>query len=182
MQTLSRGSHLMHERNSIPDTDKIRELPALATKVISEQWEDQNKHVNVGFYMALYNEAGWAMLNLIGIDQSYFSEQQMGIVDLENHIRYLDELHVGDRVSAYCRYLDYDEKRLQGIVFIVNETTNKLASTIEFLAISMDLQRRKVAELPDNIAARLADVTNTHQQFEWMAPTRTSMPNSGDRT
>ncbi len=161
----------MTNKNSYPDTDAIRELHQLASQVIPERWEDQNGHINVGFYMALYNESGWPMLNLIGIDEAYFSERKMGLVDLDNHIRYLRELHVGERVSAYGRFFGQDEKRMHGMVFIVNDDTATLASTIEFLSISMDLQRRKPAAIPDDVAARLGTIIDAHQKLDWTVPT-----------
>ena len=162
----------MNARREYPDVAAIRELPALKSTVISSDWEDINGHVNVGFYMHLYNESGWPMFDLIGVDPSYFSERQMGIVDLEHHIWYLSELHVGDRVTAYGRFLDHDAKRIHGIVFTVNDDSDVLAGAIEFLAISMDLRERRAAEIPDDVAARLSVVTDSHRQCAWTFPTR----------
>jgi acyl-CoA thioester hydrolase len=154
-----------------PDVSAIRELPALASQVIPRRWEDQNGHVNVGFYLALYNDSGWPMLGLIGVDEAYFTERKMGLVDLDNHIRYLRELHVGDRVTAYGRFFGKDEKRMHGMVFIVNDDTKMLASTIEFLSISIDLRKRKPAAIPDDVASRLDAVINAHQKLSWTVPT-----------
>ena len=166
----------MSEKRSLPAVNAIRELPALASQVISERWEDQNGHINVGYYMALYNESGWPMLDLIGVDEPYFTERKMGLVDLDNHIRYLRELHVGDRVTAYGRFFGQDEKRMHGMVFIVNDATNVLASTIEFLSISMDLRKRKPAAIPNDVATRLEAIINAHQKLSWTVPTCMSIP------
>ena len=154
-----------------PDTNAIRELPALTSQMIPERWEDQNGHINVSFYMALYNDSGWPMLNLIGVDEAYFTERKMGLVDLDNHIRYLRELHVGDRVTAYRRFFGHDEKRMHGMVFIVNDDTMTLASTIEFLSISMDLRKRKPAAIPGDVAAQLESLVSEHQKLSWAVPT-----------
>ena len=162
MKTIQRG---------YPDTKAIRELPRLTSQVIPERWEDQNGHVNVGFYMAIYNDSGWPMLDLVGIDEAYFSKRRMGLVDLDNHLRYLTELHVGDRVTAYGRFFAHDEKRMHGMVFIVNDSTEALASTIEFLSISMDLRKRKPVAIPDDVAARLGTIIEAHQKLNWTAST-----------
>jgi acyl-CoA thioester hydrolase len=161
---------------SYPDTSAIRELPELASQVIPERWEDQNGHINVSFYMALYNDSGWPMLDLIGVDQEYFTGRKMGLVDLDNHIRYLKELHVGDRVTAYGRFFAQDEKRMHGMVFIVNDDTKVLASTIEFLSINIDLRERRPAAIPDDVAARLKAIINAHQTLGWTVPTCMSIP------
>jgi acyl-CoA thioester hydrolase len=94
----------------------------------------------------------------------------MGIVDLDNHIRYLNELHVGDRVTAYGRFLAHDSKRLHGMVFVVNDETDVLSSTIEFLSINIDLDARKATPVPDDVAARLRALTETHQTLSWTVP------------
>ena len=133
----------MTRRHAYPDVEAIRELPALISQVIPARWQDQNGHINVSFYMALYNESGWPMFDLIGVDESYFTQRKMGFVDLGNHISYLNELHIGDRVTAYGRFFGHDRKRMHGMVLTVNDDTNRLASTIEFLAISMDLEQRR---------------------------------------
>lgn len=168
--------------NDLPDTKALQQLPALCSMVIPERWQDQNGHVNVSFYMALYLDAGWPMLDLVGIDKSYFSERQMGFVDLENHFRYLSELHVGNRVTAYGRYLAHDSKRIHGIVLTVNEDTAVLASMTEFLAISLDLQTRRAADIPQDIVARISEVTRTHRELPWTVPTRLSLSAKKDAT
>jgi len=166
----------MPGRRDYPDVTAIRELPLLASQVIPDKWEDQNGHINVSFYMALYNETGWPMLDLIGIDARYFAERKMGLVDLDNHIRYLSELHVGNRVSAYGRFLAFDKKRIQGMLFVLNDDKNVLASTIEFLSINIDLRERRSTSIPADIAARLAAVISEHQRLPWAAVTCMSLP------
>lgn len=160
---------------SLPSVSAIRELPALASQVISSRWEDQNGHINVGYYMALYNDSGWPMLDLIGVDKHYFTERKMGLVDLDNHLRYSSELHVGERVTAYGRFLAHDTKRIQGMVFVVNDDKDMLACTIEFLSINFDLQKRRTTVIPEDIAARLAAVTSEHQRLGWSTDTCTSL-------
>ncbi len=166
----------MKSTHDFPEIEAIRELPSLATEVIPDKWQDQNGHVNVTFYMATYMEAGWRMFDTIGIDVSYCKERQMGFVDLENHFRYLRELHIGDRVTSYGRFYGHDSKRVHGGLLIVNDETDTLASTIEFLAISMDLRKRRAADIPADIAARISEIANEHQQLGWTVPTRLSIP------
>lgn len=163
-------------RNAYPPVDAIRKLPLLGNDVIPKEWEDVNGHVNVSYYLSVYNNMGWSMFDQIGVTERYFSERKMGFVDLENHTRYLSELHVGNRVSAYGRYVAQDAKRVQGMVFIVNDSIDALAASIEFVAISMDLQRRRAAAIPDDIADNLAAVIRAHDAGDWAAPTAMRLP------
>lgn len=170
------GTDSMTRQQAYPPVATIRELPELCSQVIPDQWVDQNDHVNVGFYMALYNDSGWPLLDLVGVDERYFAERRMGLVDLDNHFRYLNELHAGDRVTAYGRFLSADEKRLHGMVFIVNDSTGSLACTIEFLSISIDLKTRRAAAIPADVAARLDAVITEHQGIGWTSPACMSIP------
>ncbi len=159
----------MAKRHTHPDVDAIRELPLLLTQVIPAKWQDQNGHVNVSFYMDIYNDSGWPLLDLIGVDQRYFSDRKLGLVDLDNHIRYISELHVGDRVSVYGQFLACDAKRVQGVIFIVNDGKDQLASTIEFLSLSIDLEKRRSAAIPADISVQLNDRIRTQRQLDWTA-------------
>ena len=154
-----------------PGVEQVRQLFLADQLTIPDGWEDQNGHINVGFYMALYNDSGWPMLDLVGVDERYFKERKMGLVDLDNHLRYISELHVGERVTAYGRFLAHDRKRIQGMIFVVNDDRDVLACIIEFLSINFDLQKRRSAEIPADIAARLTAITNEHQRLGWRVDT-----------
>ena len=157
-------------RNKYPSVEAIRELPLLGNDVIPKKWEDLNGHVNVSYYLWLYNQMGWSMFGQIGITEHYFNERRLGFVDLENHTRYLSELHVGERVSVYGCYLAQDAKRVQGMVFVVNDDTDALACSIEFLAISMDLEQRRATAIPGDIATQLAGAIEHYTALDWSAP------------
>ncbi len=165
----------MSDSQTLPGVDSIRELPVLMSQVVSKKWEDQNGHINVGYYMALYNDSGWPMVDLIGIDESYFTERKMGLVDFDNHLRYFSELHVGERVTTYGRFTAHDKKRIQGMMYVVNDDKNQLACSIEFMSICFDLEKRRSALIPDDIFVRLAAVTSQHQQLSWSTKTCTSL-------
>ena len=51
---------------------------------------------------------------------------------------------------------------------------------IEFLSISIDLRRRKSAAIPDDVAARLREAINAHQELGWTVPTCMSIPTRPD--
>lgn len=161
----------MTNKKHYPDISAIRELPELTSQVIPERWQDQNGHINVSFYMALYNDSGWPLFDLVGIDERYFTERKMGFVDLDNHIHYLKELHVGDHVTTYGKFLANDDKRIHGMVFVINDSTNALAATIEYLSINFDLRKRRAVAIPADIAAELATMNNAHQNLGWTVPT-----------
>ena len=153
-----------------PSLDDVCQLPEVLNQSIPVEWQDYNGHVNVMYYMKLYEIGGWTMMEELGLDESYFSERRCGLFDLEHHIAYTSELHVGEEVSMYYRLLGYTPKRFHGLTFIVNRTRMELASTLEFITTGANLDTRRTAVLPDDIAAAIAAKTNEQAKLDWAPP------------
>ncbi len=155
--------------------DNIRELIPLESLIIDKKWEDDNGHINICFYMDFYSESGWEMFEMLGVDKEYFTEKKLGVVDLENHLRYWRELHVGNKVTAYSRFLKHDKKRLHGVFFVVNDDTNELACSIEFLALNIDQSIRKSSPFPDEVLNNLSKQIKISDSLEWQFPTKLTL-------
>ncbi len=155
----------------LPTLEQVRQLPVLLTLTIPSDWLDYNGHVNVRSYMTLYERAGWPMLSEAGLDPAEFDRSGLGIFDLENHIRYLAELRAGDLVSMHGRLLARSSKRLQGMLFTVNDTRELLSCVFEFVTSSVDLRTRHSAPFAKDVARLLDGMIGRHQSLTWTAPT-----------
>jgi len=153
-----------------PTLVQVRDLPKIITAVIPPEYEDLNGHVNVQHYLGIYNDAGWPFFALLGLDETYITEQRKGIFDLEHHLFYLAELHVGDAITVYARFLGRTAKRLHGLWFIVNETRDQLSNTFEFITAHADLDTRRTSPFPEDVATRLDDLIAKDQALDWSAP------------
>ena len=160
----------MQPKTALPKTDDVRQLPVDLSMVIPPDWEDRNGHVNVQHYLSLYERGGWQIVHRIGIDEHYLVETRKSFFDLEHHIRYLSEINVGDTVSVYNRLLSYNHKLFQGMFFIVNDTQNNLAATIEYLSLHIDLEQRSSVPFSTEIRARLNELHHQHQSLNWAPP------------
>lgn len=153
-----------------PTPAQVRELSALVEHVIPAEWEDHNGHVNVRHYMSLYDIAGWPLFNTIGIDASYFTERRLGMFDLEHHIRFLNEIRVGETVSLYGRLVARTPKRLHGFMFVLNDTRDSLASTLEFVSTGADLEKRRTEVFPNDIAEKIDRLVAESNALSWTPP------------
>lgn len=160
----------MQSNREFPAVHQIRQLPADLTMTVPPEWEDINGHVNVQHYLTLYNLGGWKMLENIGFDENYIIEKKASIFDLEHHLRYLAEINVGDEVSVYNRTLNYNDKLFQGMFFIVNDTHDKLASTIEYLALHVDMKQRRSIAFSTEITTKLLELRTQHEAMDWASP------------
>mgnify|MGYP001825850314 CR=1 FL=1 len=153
-----------------PKPKEVRDLSRLMQLSIPPEWEDENGHVNVQFYMTLYERGGRPLVESLGMDEAYFSQRRLGLFDLEHHICYFSEIHVGETVSVYARLLDRSAKRFHGIMFVINDSRDQLASTLEFITSGADLEHRRTAPYPDDVAAALDRVIAEHRNLAWAPP------------
>jgi acyl-CoA thioester hydrolase len=153
-----------------PKLEQLRELPVQLSMPIPPEWEDRNGHVNVQFYLALYELGGWVVLEEIGVDEDWFKRHQVSQFDLEHHLNYRAELKVGDQVSTYSRVLGRSEKRFHGMYFIVNETSRRLAATLEYVTASVDMKTRRTAPFLPELASGLDLLIEKHRALDWAAP------------
>lgn len=155
---------------TVPTLEHVRALPRYLSRTVQEAFLDQNGHMNIQHYLGMYDEAGWPFFSSVGIDLAYFSERRLGIFDLEHHLSYLAECHAGDEIAVHGRLLTRTPKRLHAVWFLVNETRNELSNVFEFVTSHADLEARRSAPFPDDVATKLDAIIAEHQKLEWPAP------------
>ncbi len=154
----------------MPSVAQVKALPLLLKKVIPASYEDMNGHMNIQHYLGLYDEAGLPFFESFGITADYFAVERQGIFDLEHHLRYLAEVHVGDYVAIHSRLLARTPKRLHGMWFIVNETRQELSNTFEFISSHADLKARRTSPFSDDLAQKFDVQIANYTNLEWEAP------------
>lgn len=157
-------------RVAMPGYEQVLELPSLMERVVPESWQDLNGHVNVRHYLELFDAASWPMLADFGLDERVFRERRQGLFDLEHHLWYLSELHVGDTVSVHARFIARTAKRFHGVMFALDRTRGRLASVFEYVSSGADLSARRTAPLVAELATELDRRIAGHSQLSWPAP------------
>lgn len=150
--------------------EDVKKLPCFHRATIIPDYLDAMGHMNVRWYMGLYDEAGWNFFDHIGMSQTYFQTEKKGGFALRQFIQYYAEVRVGETVAIHARVLGRSDKRIYFMLFMLNETQNVLASTFENLGTHADLIKRRSSPLPDHIAANLDALIAEHSQCKWEAP------------
>lgn len=150
-----------------PDLEQLRELPVQLDYVIPPEWEDRNGHVNVQFYLALFELGGWKVLEEVGVDEDWLRRHAYSFFDLEHHLHYRAEIRVGERVTTYNRVVGKSDKRFHGVYYIVNETRGRLAGTLEYISNGVDMNLRRTAPMPEELSRSLDRVQAAHQRLSW---------------
>lgn len=149
---------------------KLEALPLYHRETISSDHLDVMGHMNIRWYMAWYDEAAWKFFDSFGMNEEYYLKTQAGGFALKQFIRYLAEVRVGETVAIRTRLLGRSTKRIHFMHFMINETTNQLASSMEVLGTHANMKIRRASPFPPALATRLDAKLATNQQLEWDAP------------
>jgi acyl-CoA thioester hydrolase len=151
--------------------EHITALEPLYRVSIPPEYEDENGHMNMRWYLAIFDEAGYPLAAALGLTPEFHQAHHTGSYDLEHHIHYLSEVHVGQQVAVYARLVGRSAKRIHYLLFMVNETTGRLAAIFECVNSFADLTQRRTAPYPPEISARIDTLLAAHQALGWQAPT-----------
>ncbi len=125
--------------------EQLKNLPLYHRATISESYLDAMGHMNVRWYLALFDDAVFDFLASFGLNHEYFMTDKSGFFALQQFIQYRAEVHVGETVAIRIRMLGRSTKRLHFMFFMINETTGTLACTMETLSSHADLTIRRTS-------------------------------------
>ena len=122
----------------------------LNTQKITKDWTDYNNHMNVAYYVLIFDLYGAeTLMTKFKMGENSAKTTKKSTMVVESHITYNQEVNVGDEVNINLIYFAHDKKRLQYKFEMVHNEKKYLASTIEFLSLYVDLKERKVTEFED---------------------------------
>ena len=119
----------------------------LSTQKIIKEWTDYNNHMNVAYYVLIFDLYGAEVLmTKFKMGEHSAKTTKKSTMVVESHITYNQEVNEEDEVNVNLIYFDHDKKRLQYKFEMIHKEKKFLASTMEFLSLYVDLHKRKVAE------------------------------------
>jgi acyl-CoA thioester hydrolase len=156
------------------ETVSALQPPSLRT-VVPPAWADSNGHMNMRWYVALFDDAGDELHERVGLTPEFHRLHRTGTVDLEHHTHFLHEVMPGDTVAIYSRLVARSAKRLHYLMFLVNESSHKLAAIFECMNAFTDLSIRRTAPFPVEIAAKIDAWLARDTALDWHAPVSGAM-------
>ena len=129
---------------------------------IEPSWIDYNGHLNMAYYHVLFDRAVDEAFALVGIGPAYVKHRRHSFFTAEVHARYLRELSAADPVRVTLQLLDCDAKRLHFFQRLFHATAGWVSATSEQLALHVDMEAKKVAPFPDDVAGSLAAMKASH--------------------
>ena len=136
----------------------------LSSQKVIKGWIDYNNHMNVSYYLLMFDVYGAEVLNnIFKMGEESAKTTGMSTMVVETNITYDRELKLNDEVNINLTYFDHDKKRLQYKMEMIHKEKKFLASTIEILALYVDLNERKVAEFEKEKIKIMDDFINKNK-------------------
>jgi acyl-CoA thioester hydrolase len=108
-------------------------------------------HMNVMWYVGMFDEASWQLLSALGLSASRLREANAGMAAVEQHIEYRREVHAGDITTVRSTVLDITEKALRLLHEMRNDSTDKVVAVTKTTGVYFDASLRKARRLPSDV-------------------------------
>lgn len=126
------------------------------------EWIDHNGHLNLAYYIVLFDYATDILFNETGIGLDYRNETENGTFVAETHTIYRRELLVGERVRVATQILGADDKRLHLAHEMFRLDESERAAMQELMFLHVNLTLRKVTPFPPDRRECVAAAVAAH--------------------
>ena len=124
----------------------------LKTEKIIKEWTDYNNHLNVAYYVRVFDIAADIMLDNFKMGGVSAKKDKKSTFVVEMHTNYNQEVKLGEEVETHLTYIDHDKKSINYKLSMLHKEKKYLAATNEVLSLYVDLNKRKVVEFdPDRV-------------------------------
>lgn len=134
----------------------------LHQETVRAEWVDYNGHMNVAYYVLIFDHATDAVLDRLDIGAAYRRRSGCSIFVAEAHVTYEQEVREGQAVAVESRVSGFDGKRLIVYHEMVAPGVDGLIASNEVLCLHVDLSARRSAPLPADARERLAAAAAGH--------------------
>ena len=138
----------------------------LNSKKIVKDWTDYNGHMNVAYYVLIFDIYGAEkLMSDFKMGEHSAKTTNKSTMVVESHITYNQEIKEGEEVDVNLTYFDHDKKILQYKLEMIHKSKKYVASTIEVLALYVDLQQRKVSEFEKEKIKLMQEYIEKNKKF-----------------
>ena len=126
--------------------------------LVRPEWIDHNGHMNMGFYLVVFDLATDAWFRYLGLGEPHRAAQAVTTFCLEAHVTYHREVRAGDPLRFTTQLLAWDAKRLHYFHEMYHAADGFLAATNELVSLHVSEATRRAAPMAPEILERLARI------------------------
>lgn len=136
--------------------------------VVLPEWIDENDHLNLAYYIVLFDRATDALWGTLGLGAAYRRATGCGTFAVETHTIYLTELLVHERTRALSWVVGADSKRLHVAHDLIRDRDGAVSARHELMFLNVDLVARRSVPWPAATLARLRAAQNGAEAPAWV--------------
>lgn len=129
---------------------------------VRAEWTDHNQHLNVGYYVLVFDFATDDFLDYVGLTNAHREAQQVSTFCLESHVTYQREVREGAPLRFTTQLLDFDEKRVHYIHKMYHAEAGYLAATNELISLHVSQATRRATPMTAPIREWLRKMQAAH--------------------
>jgi acyl-CoA thioester hydrolase len=135
----------------------------LKSQKIIKEWVDYNNHLNMAYYVLIFDQALEVMLEKFKMGANSAKKNQRSTMVVETNTKYISEVKESDEVDIMLIFFDHDKKRLHLKLEIIEKKTKKISASIEWLSLYVNLETRKVTEFEKEKISIMNDFINQNK-------------------
>jgi acyl-CoA thioester hydrolase len=116
--------------------------------VVRPEWIDSNGHMNLAYYVVVFDLATDALYAALDIGDAYREATGHSCFTAETHTLYEREVHLGERLNVQSWLLGADAKRLHYFHEMFHTDSGERCAAQELMALHIDMRVRRVAPYP----------------------------------
>ena len=149
-----------------PTYEQLVGMPACVQQPVPTAFEDANGHLNVRHYVGIASEGLDESLVAQGIPQMW-PAQGHACFSAEHHLTYLAEVRTGDMMSTRVRLLGRSERAAHALVYLLDESHQRLSFVMEEIFLHIDMESRRSADWPEDVAAAIDRRVAADAELPW---------------
>jgi acyl-CoA thioester hydrolase len=123
--------------------------------VVRPEWIDSNGHMNLAYYVVVFDLATDALYRALDIGDAYREASGNSCFTAETHTLYEREVQLGDKLLVRAWLLGADSKRLHYFHEMFHVASGERSAAQELMALHIDMSVRRVAAYPPDKYAAL---------------------------
>ena len=138
----------------------------LKSQKILNEWTDYNGHMNLAFYIHVFDESAEVILSKFDMGGDSAKQNKRSTFAVETHTNYIHEVRMGEEVDVNLLYLDHDKKRIHFKLAMIHKQKKYVLATTEIISLYIDLNQRRVTEFEHKKKEIMNEfISNNKSQF-----------------
>jgi acyl-CoA thioester hydrolase len=133
---------------------------------VRPEWIDHNGHMNMGYYLVVFDFATDEFFRWIGLDEGHRRAARVTTFALEAHVTYHREVREGNPLRFTTLLLAHDAKRIHYLHQMYHATDGYLAATNELMSLHVSEETRRGAPMAPEVLERLRSIQAVHDRLE----------------